>query len=227
MTQRAEWDHGPKEFQLTPEGSSVQQPSLRARKKAQAKLTLQRAALKLFVQKGFAATTVDEIAAAADFSRSTFFRYFAYKEDVMFGDYDEVGERFANVLRTRPLKENPLKAFQEATIEMAARPEVSENIDIGASRMQLLSADPLLRTRHAEYVTRWESKVAEIVAERAGRPQPTESDRLAAALCIAVNNRVTERLLVPGTSEDPVSVVRSEYSLLKDLMSEAVEAQAV
>jgi AcrR family transcriptional regulator len=223
MTQRTAWDHARKEFQLEPEGSSVQQLSLRARKKAQAKLTLQRAALQLFVDKGFAATTVDEIAAAADFSRSTFFRYFGSKEDVLFGDYDETGERFANLLLARPANESPMKAFQETTIEMAARPEVSENIDIGALRMNLLAADQMLRTRHAEYVTRWESKIAEIVARRAGRTDPTESDRLAATLCISVNNRVSERMLAPGTSEDPVDVVRSEYSLLKGLVSEPAQ----
>ena len=59
---------------------------LRARKKIQTRLALARAAMQLFEERGYAATSVDDIAAAANVSRRTFFRYFSAKEEVFIVD---------------------------------------------------------------------------------------------------------------------------------------------
>src|ERR1700760_280801 len=77
----------------------VTEPGLRERKKARTLADLQRHALRLFRDHGWAATTVDDIAAAAEVSRSTFFRYFPTKEDVvLFDDVDPLFEQtFAGI----------------------------------------------------------------------------------------------------------------------------------
>src|SRR6266481_7785735 len=59
-------------------------PGLRARKRLQTCERLTRVAMALFLERGFEATTLDDIAAAADISRRSFFHYFASKEDVVF-----------------------------------------------------------------------------------------------------------------------------------------------
>ena len=73
-------------------------PGLRERKKARTRATIQREALRLFQRDGYGATSVEAIAAAAEVSASTFFRYFPTKEDVVLSDFvDEATiERFVD-----------------------------------------------------------------------------------------------------------------------------------
>src|SRR3712207_4563900 len=83
--------------------------SLRDNKKTRTRAALRAAAFHLFRTKGFDRTTVDEIAAEAGVSRTTFFRYFPTKEAVVFDRGREVGEVFRRWISERPRHENPLE----------------------------------------------------------------------------------------------------------------------
>lgn len=64
------------------------------RARAKTRLALAQAAVGLFRERGYQATTVEDIAQAAGCSASTFFRHFATKEDVLFLNIDEIRETF-------------------------------------------------------------------------------------------------------------------------------------
>ena len=66
--------------------STDDEPGLRERKKIRTRETVRREAFRLFESNGYAQTTVDQIAEAADVSPRTFFRYFPTKESVLFSD---------------------------------------------------------------------------------------------------------------------------------------------
>ena len=97
-----------------PMGSSA--GSLRARKKAATEAALQESALSLFAQKGYDATTIEEIVADADVSRRTFFRYFGSKEEVIFKGTSNDFDTFRQLLREQP-EGKDLEALKRAVVQ--------------------------------------------------------------------------------------------------------------
>ena len=98
---------------------AVQPLGLRERKKARTRATIQQEALRLFREQGYAATTVDEIAAAAEVSQSTCFRYFPTKEDVVM--YDALDALMIAAFRAQPPQLSPLAALRGARRRCARR----------------------------------------------------------------------------------------------------------
>src|SRR5919107_864075 len=85
---------------------------LRERKKAETRRSIQEHALRLFLEKGYDATTVEEIAAAAGVSHMTFFRYFPSKPAVV--ENDDYDPMIAELIKGRPAGEPPLTAIARA-----------------------------------------------------------------------------------------------------------------
>src|SRR5690242_3821738 len=91
----------------------------RARKKQHTRDELVSAATRLFAERGFDETTTADIAEAADVSQRTFFRHFASKEAVLYGDSDEIAAALGDAIRARPKKESPLTAVAAALRDLA------------------------------------------------------------------------------------------------------------
>ena len=147
---------------------------LRERKKERTRAELQRHALRLFRDRGYAETTVDDIAAAAEVSRSTFFRYFGTKEDVvLFDDVDPVMER---VMRALP-DGTPLLAAVRTVLRESFGSLDDEARALEEVRMQLARSVPqiaaVLRERNAFGV----GTAARMVAACTGR-EPDDPDVL-------------------------------------------------
>ena len=139
---------------------------LRERKKERTRTELQRHALRLFRDRGYGATTVDDIAAAAEVSRSTFFRYFPTKEDVvLFDDVDPVMER---VMRDLP-EGTPLLDAVRTVVRDAFGSLDDEARALEEVRMELARTVPqiaaILRDRNSFGV----EQVAAMVARGVGR----------------------------------------------------------
>src|SRR5215475_4299800 len=90
---------------------------LRELKKTRTRQAVQQAAMRLFALQGYAATTVEQIAAAAEISTATFYRYYCDKEDILFGDDDRVVVQ--EVVAERPPHE-PLAATLDALFRRLA-----------------------------------------------------------------------------------------------------------
>ncbi|HNF04869.1 MAG TPA: TetR family transcriptional regulator, partial [Mycobacterium sp.] len=87
-------------------------PGLRERKKVRTRETIRREAFRLFDERGFAETTIEQIAEAADISPSTFFRYFPSKESVLLAD--DLSAVMLEALAAQPLEMPHVAAFRTA-----------------------------------------------------------------------------------------------------------------
>src|SRR5271156_1782915 len=87
---------------------------LRERKRQQTRERLTRVAMALFLERGFERTTLDDIAAAADISRRSFFHYFASKEDVVFAWQEGITAALIAAVAARPAGESMLAAAENA-----------------------------------------------------------------------------------------------------------------
>ena len=108
---------------------------LRERKKLRTREQITEAAIRLFAERGFDGTTVDDIAEAADVSRRTFFRYFARKEDVVLAWKQEAAEELRRALAQRPAGEAPLDAVQGAISTLAQSYGARRELTLGLLRL--------------------------------------------------------------------------------------------
>jgi AcrR family transcriptional regulator len=122
--------------------SSPDGPGLRERKKAKTRAAIQQHALRLFMAQGYAETTVEQIAAAAEVSQSTFFRYFATKEETVL--YDQLDPVMIASFIDQPAELSPLAAVRGALHDVFANlPSEQSELELG--RQKLIAAVPELR----------------------------------------------------------------------------------
>jgi AcrR family transcriptional regulator len=150
-----------------------QRPSLRERKKLATRLTIRRAALDLFADRGFSRVTVEDIAAAADVAPRTFFNYFASKEAVLFGaDPGRVEQLRARLVQDQPGR-SALDVLRVA-LEHQVRTILAELAELGgdplrwAAQMKAAQADPQFRAAQAAHAAQAEAYLAAALAERLG-----------------------------------------------------------
>ncbi|MDR7279840.1 acyl-CoA-like ligand-binding transcription factor [Catenuloplanes atrovinosus] len=140
-------------------------PGLRERKKQKTRWAIQEHALRLIAQQGYDATTVEQIAAAAEISPSTFFRYFPTKEDVVVEDrYDPV---FVEIFDAQPAALAPLAALRTALHELIDRIP-AEEVERARLRTSLVMGHPALRSRIYQNLTQTMDLVGTHVAARVG-----------------------------------------------------------
>lgn len=153
----------------TMSGSSV--GGLRERLRQTVRDELSEIAMEMFLRRGFDATTVDEIAAAAGVSRSTFFRHFAKKEDVILARLEARAEILRAAALARPADEPPMAVARGALVPLvdAFAGDRARSRALG----RLLAETPSLRARELHKYLYWRNALAEALASRLG----TELDR--------------------------------------------------
>jgi AcrR family transcriptional regulator len=187
------------------------QDGLRARKRRATRRRLAETGLKLFLQQGYEATTLDQIAEAAGVSRRTVFHYFDQKEDILLAW--KAG--FADAMRTAILAQRPdrppLELALDAFLQLASQFEADDHIRI---ERLLASTERLDASKHAKYAEQ-EQAVFEALTELSPAPERRERLRLVAMVAVGALRVAFERWLERGGVEPLADHLRRAFGELR------------
>jgi mycofactocin system transcriptional regulator len=160
---------------------------------------IERAAFALFARRGFEETTVEDIAAAAGIGRRTFFRYFASKNDVVWGEFDAGLERLRAVLDAGDPEGSWMTALGAAVVDFNSLDPAQ--VPLHRDRMELILHVPALQAYATLMYARWRDVVSAFVAARTGCSPGDLLPRLVGHTTLAAALAAYEQWLAePGTS---------------------------
>ena len=139
----------------------------RERKKIKTRQAIRREAFRLIDENGYAATTVEQIADAADVSPSTFFRYFPSKESLLLAD--DLDPLILAALDAQPPDLSPTQAIRRAYAAAMARLP-AEQLEFENTRQRLMFSIPELKAAMYDEYYRTVNVMAEAIGRRIGRP---------------------------------------------------------
>ncbi|MGU3498336.1 TetR family transcriptional regulator [Mycobacterium sp. C31M] len=156
---------------------------MRERKKVKTRLAIRRAALELFAAQGFANTTVDQIAEAADVSPRTFYRYFGLKESVLLGDTQIEPTVSAFIAAPRHL--SAVAAYRHALAEVFGR-LTAEELEDAKAVLQVMQQVPEARGPLYTEFTRLIDLITHALVHRADSPSSEQERRVVAGAIVGV-----------------------------------------
>lgn len=169
---------------------------LRERKRRERRQAIETAAIGLFENAGFDATTIDDIARAVDIAPRTFFSYFATKEDVVLADYADRLHRIITELASRPATEPPWAALGAAFAAVAA--DYQTERDQIRRRFSIMASSPSVFARSLALQASWEDSLTDVLTERSGAATDDPTPRLLAAAALAAMRASLQHWLRTG-----------------------------
>jgi TetR/AcrR family transcriptional regulator, regulator of mycofactocin system len=168
-------------------------------------------ALRLFGERGFEQTTVDDIAAELGIARRTLFRYFPSKNDIVWGEFGSVLDRLRAELAVRGAAVPMMDALREAVVASNTYP--AELLPELRTRITLIMRVPVLQAHSMLRYAAWRGVVAEFAAGRLGaRPDDLMPRALGYAALAASTSAFAHWVDVPDA--DPLSLLDRSYRML-------------
>lgn len=177
-----------------------------------AKERLEQAAVELFLEQGFAETSVPQIAAHAGLTTRTFFRHFADKREVLFGVDADVPALTGRVMAQVPTTTTPL-ALIVSTLVPFAEAAFGQRREVLRMRHQIINTDQGLRERELRKMATLREAIVTGFLERGTDPLVA---RLAADLAMSVLRSALERWLMLDNDQ-----------VLSECVAEAIQALGV
>lgn len=141
----------------------LETPAQRRQRRARADVS--RVAVRLFAEQGYAATTTEQVAQAADLSRSTLFRYFSDKDDLVFAIEDDLLAVSTSAVADAAGR-TPWSALRAAALAVAQ--EVAAMRELMVRRHDVVATSPGLQARAAGKHRRWADALAGVLQQAYG-----------------------------------------------------------
>lgn len=185
-------------------------PGLRERKRADTHARIQSEAMRLFLERGFDATTLDDIAASAGVSRRTLFHYFASKEEIVLSTKADFPDQVVAAINRRPADEPLLEMIENAFTDMSAGHQSAQ----GLALARLIRDTPSLSAGDNAKYERVERALSAALAARKGLPETDVDCRVAAATAVALM-KLTLSAWLEGDGDGPEVFGKAAFAALR------------
>jgi len=190
-------------------------PFTRSDKKAKIRKAIIEATADLFEKQGFENTSVDEIAAEAEISRSTFYRYFPTKEQVAFPYHEEYVAHFRKLLAENGDAGSPLSTVRRAFLSMAKL--YMKARDEHRRYQRIISSSPILLARSVALDLEWQSSIADAWSKHLGKaPDAHQQAGMAAGAIMGVVNFTMSLWHNGGCRQDLTVFSEPAFELLRN-----------
>lgn len=183
---------------------------VRERKRTETRRRVTDAGICLFIEQGYEATTVEQIAQAAGISRRTFFHHFKSKDDILLSLQSGMGEMIADAVRTAPADATPLGAVRDALVSVCAAVPADDMIEI--DRLMRTSESVQAR-KQAGYVQHEETLFAAL-RDRWPQPDRAAGLRLVAMVAIGAVRLATDAFAREGGARSMDDLIRQSFGAL-------------
>jgi AcrR family transcriptional regulator len=190
----------------------------RVRKREATRAALEHAAWELFEQRGFGATTIEDITERVDVAERTFFRHFPSKEAVLFGDPSVLETYFRSTLLTRPAGEDISTSLRATLVE------IGESVVAPARERHLLrhrilheNGDPRLED-HLGALSAKSNMLREAIAERLGIQPSDPHAQLLGGVVVTIIDVVYRQWIEHGAGDDITTIVEQTFDTLDRLL---------
>jgi len=202
---------------------AAQAPQGRRERKTEAtRLALEEAAWTLFAERGFAATTIEDITERVDVSVRTFFRHFPSKESVLFGGPRSLEAPFRRALLDRPGNESIYRALRATVRDLAPLVESDRERHLLRHRILEQPGGPNIED-HLGAITDKATMLREIIADRMGSDVDDPRTQLLAGVVITVMDVTYRRWIATGARVDLGALVDETFDSLTEVMNVSMD----
>ncbi|MFG2138323.1 TetR family transcriptional regulator [Streptomyces sp. NPDC048650] len=194
---------------------------LRERKKEQTRQRIGAVARRLFVERGFDAVTVNEIAEAAEVAKATLFTYFPTKESLAL---QGVGEHdLAEIVARRPPEQSPLEALRAHHRAVASRHVSAEETEALIASVRVIFDSSVLSSAANGLRYQQRQALAEVLAEEHGRTAAALMAAQIAASLLTLQESYFQRLLDGGSPQQAGRALVEDVELAFDLLEHGLD----
>jgi AcrR family transcriptional regulator len=190
------------------------QEGKRERKRRDTLTRIADAGLCLFIERGYDATTLDDIALAAGISRRTFFYYFKSKDEILLSLQSGMGDMIVAALRDEPTDKRPIDAVRDAVLKVCVAVPAEDMIAID----RLMRASAIVQARkQASYVAH-EATLYAVLRKKWPEPNHQTGLRLVAMVAIGALRLSTDALSREGHTRTFENLLREHFGALSKVV---------